>query len=155
MKLKLPVLILCLSTLAMAVKATNFAGTWQFAAKQSKNVGMMAEMKMTRTIEQSASSIDVTTRTSFQGRDEDSKTHFDLTGKEGTNPSPMGGTAQTVSKWSGGKLITTWTSDSAIAGGPKVVRTETWSLSPDGKLLTVESVRGSNPPLVMVFEKSE
>lgn len=155
MKLKLPILILGLSTLAMAAKATNFAGTWRFAVAKSKNVGMMAEMKITQTIEQSASSIDVTTHTNFQGRDEDSKKHFDLTGKEVTNPAPMGGTAQTVSKWNGGKLITTWTSDSPIAGGPKVVRTETWSLSQDGKLLTVESVRGSNPPLVMIFEKSE
>ena len=52
----------------------------------------------------------------------------------------------------GSKLVTTWTSDSAVAG-KKVVRTETRSISPDGKVMTVESVRGSNPPIVMVFEK--
>jgi hypothetical protein len=57
-----------------------------------------------------------------------------------------------VSKWNGAKLVTTWTSESAVAGVPKVVRTETWSLSPDGKTLTIESVRGSNPALVMVFD---
>src|SRR5260370_909910 len=45
------------------------------------------------------------------------------------------------------------TSESAVAGGPKVVRKETRSLSPDGKTMTVESVRGSNPALVMVFDK--
>jgi len=49
--------------------------------------------------------------------------------------------------------VTIWTSESAVAGGPKVVRTETRSLSSDGKTMTVESVRGSNPALVMVFEK--
>lgn len=65
---------------------------------------------------------------------------------------PMGGPAETVSKWEDGNLVTTWTSDSAISG-KKVVRTETRTLSPDGKVLMVESVRGSNPPVVMVFEK--
>jgi hypothetical protein len=65
----------------------------------------------------------------------------------------MGGPAETVTKWQGGELVTTWTSESAVAGGPKVVRTETRSLSPDGKTMTVESVRGSNPAPVMVFEK--
>jgi hypothetical protein len=65
----------------------------------------------------------------------------------------MGGPAETVTKWQAGKLVTTWTSESAVAGGPKVVRTETRSLSADGKTMTVESVRGSSPALVMVFEK--
>jgi hypothetical protein len=64
----------------------------------------------------------------------------------------MGGPNQTVSKWDGNKLVTTWTGQSAVSG-KSVVRTETRSLSPDGKVMTVESVRGSNPPLVMVFEK--
>ena len=91
--------------------------------------------------------------TTFQGKDDDSKTHYDLTGKPATNDSPMGGPAETVTKWQADKLVTIWTSESAIAGGPKVVRTETRSLSSDGKTMTVESVRGSNPALVMVFEK--
>jgi hypothetical protein len=33
------------------------------------------------------------------------------------------------------------------------VRKETRSLSPDGKTMTVESVRSSNPAIVMVFDK--
>jgi hypothetical protein len=49
--------------------------------------------------------------------------------------------------------VSTWTSESAVAGGPKVVRIETRSLSADGKTMTVESVRGSNPAVAMVFEK--
>jgi hypothetical protein len=31
--------------------------------------------------------------------------------------------------------------------------TETRSLSPDGKTMTVESVRGESPAIVMIFEK--
>jgi hypothetical protein len=116
---------------------------------------MMAQMKMTYAVAQSASALDVTAHTTFQGRDEDRKTHYDLAGGPSTNESPMGGPAETISKWSGGNLVTTWTSESAVAAGPKIVRTETWSLSPDGKTLTIESVRGTNPALVMVFDKSQ
>ena len=154
MKLKQVTALLFLVTIAaFGAEHSKFSGRWQFNADKSKNVGMMSQMKMTQTIEQSETSLDVTTHTTFQGKDDDSKTHYDLTGKTATNESPMGGPADTVSKWQGGNLVTTWTSESAVAGGPKVVRTETRSLSADGKTMTVESVRGSNPPMVMVFDK--
>jgi hypothetical protein len=156
MKVKLLISVLCLMTMAaFAAKHSDFSGPWQFSPEKSKSIGMMAQMKMIQTIEQSDSSLDVTTHTTFQGRDEDSKTHLDLTGKPATNESPMGGPSETVSKWDGGKLVTTWTSESAVAGGPKVVRMETRSLSADGKTMSVESVRGSNPAIIMVFEKKQ
>jgi hypothetical protein len=154
MKTKLLILALSVITVAtFAQKHNDFSGSWQFNPEKSKNVGMMAQMKMIQTVEQSNSSLDITTHTKFQGRDEESKTHLDLTGKPATNESPMGGPSETVTKWDGGKLVSVWTSESAVAGGPKVVRTETRSLSADGKTMTVESVRGSNPAVVMVFEK--
>ena len=153
MKTKFLIAVICLSTVAFAAKHNDFSGSWQFNVDKSKNVGMMAQMKMTYAIAQSASALDVTAHTTFQGRDEDRKTHYDLTGGTATNESPMGGPAQTVSKWTGENLVTTWTSDSAVAGGAKIVRTETWSLSPDGKSLTIESVRGTNPALLMVFDR--
>ena len=156
MKTTMFILALCVTaTGAFAQKHSDFSGAWQFNPEKSKNIGMMAQMKMIQTIEQSDSSLDVTTRTTFQGRDEDSKTHLDLTGKPATNESPMGGPSETISKWDGGKLVTIWTSESAVAGGPKVVRIETRSVSADGKTMTVESVRGSNPAIVMVFEKKQ
>ncbi len=155
MKLKFPIAAMCLITLtAVAAKHTDFSGTWELNAEKSKNIGMMAQMKMTQTIEQTDSALDVTTHTKFQGRDDDSKTHFDLTGKPVTNEAPMQGPSETVSKWEGPKLVTTWTSQSAVAGGAKVVRTETLSLSSDGKTMTLESRRGSSSPLVMVFDRS-
>jgi hypothetical protein len=154
MKTTMLILALCLTaTGAFAQKHTDFSGAWQFNVEKSKNVGMMAQMKMIQTIEQSDTSLDTTTHSTYQGRDEDSKTHYDLTGKAAMNESPMGGPAETISKWDGAKLVTVWTSESAVAGGPKVVRRETRSLSADGKSMTVESVRGSNPAIVMVFEK--
>jgi hypothetical protein len=154
MKSTMFILALCLmATGAVAQKHSDFSGAWQFNPEKSKNVGMMSQMKMIQTIEQSDSSLDTTTHTIYQGRNEDSKTHYDLTGKTATNESPMGGPSETISKWDGGNLVTTWTSESAVAGGPKVVRKETRSLSPDLKTMTVESVRGSNPAIVMVFDK--
>ena len=138
---------------AFAAQHSDFSGSWQFSPEKSKNAGMMSQMMMMQSIKQSATALDVTLHTTFQGRDDDSKTHYDLTGKPATNESPMGGPAETVTKWQADKLVTIWTSESAVAGGPKVVRTETRSLSSDGKTMTVESVRGSNPVLVMVFER--
>jgi hypothetical protein len=151
-KMFIPALFL-IAAVAFAQKHSDFSGSWQFNPEKSQNVGMMSQMKMTQTIEQSDSSLDVTTHSTFQGNDGESKAHYDLTGKAATNESPMGGPSETVSKWDGGKLVTTWTSESAVAGGPKVVRTETRLLSSDGKTMTVQSVRGSNSPLVMIFEK--
>ena len=154
MKTKVFIPALCLvAVVAFAQKPSDFSGSWQFNVEKSKNVGMMAEMKMEQTVQQSISALDITTHTKFQGREEERKTHLDLTGKPTTNESPMGGPSETVSKWDGDKLVSVWTSESAVAGGPKVVRTETRSLSADGKTMTVESVRGSNPAVVMVFEK--
>jgi len=154
MKRKLLALGTCLiAVAALAAKNTDFSGTWQLNPEKSKSIGMMAQMEMIQTIEQTDTALDVTSHTKFQGHDDDSKTHFDLTGRPVTNERPMQGTSQTVSKWNGSRLVTTWTSESAVAGGAKVVRTETLSLSPDGKTMTLESVRGSNSPVVMVFDR--
>ena len=153
MKTRLCAIALCLtSVFAIAASHSMFSGSWEFNPSKSKNIGMMSQMKMVYEIQQSQSSIDVIARTTFQGKDDESKTHYDLTGKPASNQSPMGGPSETVSTWNGPKLVTTWTSESAVAGGPKVVRTETWSLSEDGKTLTIESVRASNPALVLVFD---
>lgn len=147
------VALICLVTIAaLAAKHPDFSGTWTFIPDQSKNIGMMSGMKMTQTIEQSSSSLDVTSDTTFQGNNQQTKTHYDLTGKPATNDSPMAGPSATVSEWDGNKLVTAWTSNGAVAG-TKTVRTETRSLSPDGRTMTLDSVRGSNPPVVMVFEK--
>jgi hypothetical protein len=146
--------VLCLiAPVVLAQKRPDFSGSWEFNAQKSKNVGMMAQMKIVETIEQSDTSLDAKGHSTYQGRDQETKTLYDLSGKPVTNDSPMAGPSETVSKWDGAKLVTIWTSESAVAGGPKVVRQETRSLSADGKTMIVESVRGSNPPVVMMFDK--
>jgi hypothetical protein len=145
-------LALSFATIAQAQSLPNLSGTWVFNPARSQNVGMMASMEDTVTIVQTAALVTITDRARMQGQDSTRETHFDLTGKVVTNAGPMGDQNETVARWVDRKLVVTWTADGAVAG-TKVVRTETRSLSADGKTLTVESVRGSNAPIVMVFDK--
>ena len=150
--LTIAMLLLLAGLSASAAKQPEFSGIWIFNPDKSQNIGMMSQMKMTQTIEQSSRALDVTSDTTFRGSDQQMKTHYDLTGKAATNDSPMEGSSETVSKWDGEKIVTTWTSQGAVEN-TKTVRTETRSLSSDGKTMTVESVRGSNPAVVIVFDK--
>jgi len=147
--------LVCLGTFVAlaAPKRPDFAGSWEFNPGKSKNIGMMMQVKMTDAIQQTEYAFDETSHSIFQGKDQEMKTHYNLTGKPTNNDSPMEGPSETLSKWVGNKLVTTWTSQSAVAGGPKVVRTETRSLSKDGNTMTIESARGSSLPVVMVFDK--
>lgn len=153
MRKTLPFTILCLwAVTASAAEKIDFSGTWVFTPSKSKNVGMMAALQLTSTIKQTATMLTITNVSKMNGQEDTREVRYDLTGKPAPNVAAMGDKSETVTKWVGGKLVTTWTSEGAIAG-TKVVRTETRSLSPDGKTMTVETVRGSNPSVVMVFEK--
>jgi len=153
MKTTISVLMICLGSFAAsAANRPDFSGSWSFNPEKSKNIGMMMAMEMTQTIVQSSVSLDITSNATFQGSTQQTKTHYDLTGKTVANDSPMAGPSETVSKWDAGKLVTTWTSKGAVAG-TTTVRNETLSLSPDGTTMTVESVRASKSPVVMVFDK--
>jgi hypothetical protein len=155
MKLQwLGILVLQVALPAFAGAPADFSGVWEFNPAKSQNVGMMAQMKMTVTIQQSDSALDLNAHSTLQGQDYDTKNHYDLAGKPVSNEAPMTGISETVSKWEGKKLVTTWTGQGAVAGS-KVVRTETRSLSADGRTMTVESARGNNPALVMIFEKKQ
>jgi hypothetical protein len=154
MKIKLLAAFLCAAAMtAFAADRPDFSGSWQLEVAKSQNLGMMSQMQMTLKVRQTDTALDITTHTLFQGQDTDTQTHYDLTGKPASNEMPMTGVSETVSKWEGPKLVTTWTSENAVAGGAKVVRTETRTLSSDGKTMTVESQRGSTAPIVMVFGK--
>jgi hypothetical protein len=130
----------------------DFAGKWVLNPAKSKNLGMMAALEDTLTISQTPTELAIKDDSSFQGQQGSRELHYNLAGKATTNEGPMGDRNETVAKWAGGKLVTTWTRDGAVAGTTSVM-TETRSLSADRKTMTVESVRGANPPLVMVFDK--
>ena len=147
----LALMAVCVVTLS-AQNAPDFSGTWVLNTAKSQNIGMMSALQDTITVTQTAREIVVRHATSFQGQAGSREVRYDLAGKTGTNEGPMGDRNETVSKWVGEKLVTTWTKDGAVAG-TRSVMTETCSLTPDKKTLTLASVRGDNAPVVMVFEK--
>lgn len=152
MKHLLRLLLTLLLVPVVSAAGANFSGTWVMNPARGQNLGMMANLKLTATIEQTDKSLTSTEVSSMQGQEQRRVVTYDLTGKAVPNDGPMGDKSQTASRWDGNKLITTWTSEGAIAG-TKVVRPETRSLSADGRTMTVESVRGDRPPVVMIFEK--
>lgn len=147
-----PVLIVVAATMLLAQKAPELSGTWVLNTAKSQNIGMMAALKDTIIVTQTARDIVIHHVTSFQGQAGSRDVRYTFDGTTGTNDGPMGDRNDTVSKWVGQRLVTTWTKDGAVAG-TKAVMTETLSVSPDGKTLTFESVRGANAPVVMVFDK--
>lgn len=140
------------ASVATAAAAPNFSGTWVFNASKSQNIGMMARAQITSMIKQTRQTLTVVDDTAMGGQKQSHETDYDLSGKQVANKSPMGESSETTSKWSGGKLITTWTTEGAIAG-TKVVRTEARYLSRDGRTMFLESRRGNNPPMVIVFDR--
>ena len=153
MKFVITASLLCLMTLPYAVAAdTTFSGTWILNPAKGANLGMMAAMQLVETIKQAGDTLTISDKGSMNGQTQTNEVVYDLKGKTGTNLNPMGEKNQTVSKWVGRKLVTTWTAEGAIAG-TRTVRTETRSLSADGKAMTVESVRGDSPAIIMVFDR--
>jgi hypothetical protein len=136
----------------LAPAATDFSGTWSLNVSKSKNIGMMSSMQITVKIKQTADEVVVSEVAKYNGQEQTRELHYDLSGRASANTGPMGDPNETVTKWTGNTLETTWTQDGAVAG-TKIVRTETRSLSADGKTMSDEYVRGSNPSMVLVFER--
>ncbi len=141
-----------LATAAMAQSAPDFSGNWVLNNTKGKNLGMVAAVQETIALTQTADQLTLDFATTFQGNTTERQVNYDLKGTLVQNEGPMGNKAETVAKWDGGKLVVTWTAEGAIAG-TKTVRTETRSLSADGKTMTVVSQRGSNAPMELVYEK--
>jgi hypothetical protein len=149
--------ITVLAALALALAAPifaqqDFSGKWELNASKSQNIGMMAEMKLLATLKQTQQELIIGNASTFNGREQTNEVRLDLTGKPVPNKNPMEATAETVTKWDGNKLVTTWTSPGSVAGSTSV-RTETRYLSADGRTMTVESSRGKGPAMVMTFDR--
>jgi len=149
--------IVCALATAFAsavASATDFSGTWVLNTSKGENLGMVAAIQETLTIVQSAEQLSVKHASTFQGRTTERQVNYDLTGKGVQNEAAMGEVSETVSRWEGDALITTWTSEGAVAG-TQVVKTETRSLSEDGRVMSVATARADRPPMVLVYERQE
>lgn len=115
---------------------------------------MMSALQQVIVITQSKSGLTLKEATDFQGQKSSREVRYDLSGAPVKNPGSMGGDAETSARWADGKLVVTWTTEGAVAGTQNE-RTETRSLSADGRTMTVESVRRGGKAVVMVYGKSE
>ena len=145
----------CLLALAATAADANpdFTGTWALDATRGENLGMMASLQQVVEITQSKTALTMKEATDFQGQKSSREVRYDLTGAPVRNPGSMGGEAETRAGWADGKLVVTWTTDGAVAG-TKNLRTETRSLSADGRTMTVVSTRGAGKAVVMVYGKT-
>lgn len=140
-------------TVAMAgAPPVNFSGTWVFNAAKSTNIGMMSAAELVSTVTQTDRALVVRDDGAMNGASQTRETHYDLTGASVANEGPMGDPAHTTTKWVGQTLVTSWVSEGAVAG-TTTVRTETRSLSPDGKTMYLKSSRGDGAPMVIVFDR--
>jgi hypothetical protein len=137
---------------ALAAGPPNFSGTWVLNPTKGKNLGMVAAVQETVVIKQSPAQLTIDFTTVFQGNTTNRTVTYDLGGKPVRNEGAMREKAETVAKWQDAALVVTWTSQGAVAGST-TVRTETRTLSADGKTMTVSSVRGSNPPMELVYDR--
>lgn len=144
--------LLGMNAFAGAASPPDFSGTWMLDTKAGANLGMMAALEMTVQVSQTPKELSFRESSSFQGQPSERKVRFDLTGRPVQNPGAMGDPSETVSKWEGDRLVTTWTSEGAVAG-TKTVRKETRSLTDGGRTMSVETIRGANKPVVMVFRR--
>jgi len=127
--------------LALAVAAPNFTGTWVRDKAKSDQMmgrggggGQAPDMEVTLTIKQDANSLEVTTQ---RGDRPPAETKFTLDGKENTN-TPGRGSTVSKSKWNKDTLVIEGTRKfSGPNGDMEMPFKEEYSLSADGKVLTV------------------
>ena len=152
LRMALMLIALGLAIVTFAQDAADFAGTWELNTKKGENLGMVAALKETLVVTQSAEQLTVDFSDVFQGNTTTRQLSYDLSGKPVINYAAMGERSETISQWVDDALVTTWTSEGAIAG-TEVVRTETRSLSEDGEIMTVATARDDRPAMVLVYER--
>lgn len=148
----LALLVLGVAGVSTAQEAPDFSGTWELNTKKGENLGMVAAIQETVVISQTAEQLTIDFTDVFQGKTTTRQVNYNLAGEIVANFAAMGDPSETVSKWADGTLVTTWTSEGAVAG-TQVVRTETRSLSADNDEMTVATARGDNPAMVLVYER--
>jgi hypothetical protein len=145
---------LCIAGLAMAQAPVDFGGNWALNTDKGENLGMVAALTETLVITQTGAQMTLDFTDVFQGKTSTRQVTYDLGGAAVENFAAMGDPSKTASQWIDGQLVTTWTSEGAIAGS-EVVRTETRALSDDGMIMTVTTARSDNPAMVLVYEKQQ
>jgi hypothetical protein len=138
----------------------NFSGSW--ALNESKStIGEGPRMSAaSMTINQQAGLISIDlVRPSFDGGDEKLSEKYTLDGKESVNQGMMNSSTKTITTWSDDKKELRFAKNTTIDMNGEIMEmksTEAWSISDDGKTLTVKSTMASpmgDMNLVLVYDK--
>lgn len=145
-------LIVLVPLQGFADQVADFSGNWKMIPAKGENLGMAAAVDETLVVAQTVDTLVIDFTDVFQGNTTTRQVTYDLGEKPMTNFAAMGDKSETVSKWDGDKLVTTWTSEGAIAG-TQSVRTETRWLSNGGATMHVKTERSNRPAMVMVYDR--
>ena len=131
-----------------ALAAPDFSGTWVLDASKSDQMGMGRRgggipPNITLTIKQSGNELSITREIEMGGNQRSSEAKFTLDGKENTNSGMMGrGEMVSKSRWEGDNLVIEGTQKiSSQRGEMEIATKEIYSLSADGKVLTITTTR--------------
>lgn len=142
------------ASLSVAAVAGNadFSGTWKLNTDKGENLGMVKAVTETVTIRQTPAEIVMEFTSKFMLQTTKRQVRYDLAGAPVPNEGAMGDKATTTAAWADGKLVVTWAAEGAIPGTQNI-KTETRSLSADGKTMTVTNERKGKPAMVMVYDR--
>jgi hypothetical protein len=123
-----------LATSVAAFGAPNFTGDWKLNAGKSDFGPMPAPSVLNQKIQHDDPALSLSTKQVGERGEMETQSKYSTDGKETTNKM-RGNDMKSVAKWSGDKLKITSKAD---FNGNEITINETWSLSADGKTLTVE-----------------
>jgi hypothetical protein len=138
--LVLALLIGFVSSPAWPQAKPDYSGKWNLDATKSDFGAMPAPTSIVHDIEHKEPNVKITTTQKSEGGDTTNTRTFSTDGKDSTNKITMMGTeypVKTSAKWDGQSLLV---SSSFDAQGATVQLNDTWTLSPDGKVLTIARV---------------
>ena len=129
-------LVVCSAAASAQPKAPDFSGQWELNVGKS-DFGQMAQMaptKATLTVTQSGSAIKLVQAVSTPMGDQNNTQEFALDGQDHTVPGMDGQPATAAAKVDGEAVVM---NTKMSRQGADITMISRWSLSPDGKTLTV------------------
>jgi hypothetical protein len=139
MKRRIVLGVLALTVAAIAADKPDFTGTWKLDATKSDFGQMPAPEKMERVIDHKDPAIKIKTTQSSPNGDRTMDTEYTLDGKEQKQETPRGVVMYTP-KWEGNVVVIDSKRTMNVQGQQvEITGVERWSLSEDGKTMTVDS----------------
>ncbi len=163
MNISLPVLFAFVSLILLSgslAAQPNFSGSWAFnESKSTLGEGpMMSATSMTVNQQAALISVDLV-QPSFDGSEMKRSEKYTLDGKESVNEGMMGSSIKTITTWSDNKKELKFAKTIAFDMNGETMEmkmTDVWSISDDGKTLTVKSTMSSqmgDTNMVLVYDK--